>query len=81
MVKTRITFTKQNWVCKLAAAPRLSAALENIYGKNLVIQKQLTKVICQVNLLADKSTNLPDTYISKHDLNKMQGTMDEHLAK
>ena len=33
-----------------------------------------------VKLLIDKSINLPDTLISKKDLNEMQGAMDKPLA-
>ena len=81
MVAMRSTSTQQKWVHKLVAEPRSFAALENINGKTLDIQKQLIEIIYQVKLLTDKSTNLLDALIGNKNLNKMQGTMDEHLAK
>ena len=81
MVATRAAFTLQKWVCKLATRPRLSAVLENIHGKTLDVKKQLTEIIFQANLLADKSTNLPNALISKQNCNEMQGTIDKCLAK
>ena len=81
MLAMRATFTQQKQVYKLATRPILSAALENIHSKTLDIQKQLTEVICQVNLLADKSTHLPDALIGKQDLKKMQSTINECLTK
>ena len=81
MVAIRATLTQEKRVRKLAAGFRSSAALDNLYGKTLDTQKQLTEVICQVKLLADKSTNLPDALIGRQDLNEMQGAMDEGLIK